>query len=1034
MTKKNYCTVGQFKAAVSEITGHSLWINISDGKFQVPADVSLDCVRAAALLQEAYWEKLSCNRRPKNSFRDALLTFTSVQSIEDYCSAIDKLIAEMQALDELAKERKALRGVKARGLDFLMRLWALDLLAWPAFHPFGTVPHYNYNEFTLLGHIKWFEEVRDASASKTRAVKVRAATVILRSAMTTIGISEIGDLTQLTVDLKRWGGLTKPFYGAIKCLMTAQMKNYGKAAVFPNFKWAQPLANAKAAPFVDVLAEAPEISLWVDAFTNWLENTRGNLRMRRTAASHFLAYLRGLTEIPADPVAYCRRDFHPNITFNEWLDATQSGISLKHRAKLINNAHEFFEGLVTAKLTLEDDFGRPVVSPEHVNPITRLRTNNVRAQTHREAMPTRYISELVALLTENDFEWARKSLTDYFSWYNEAEMRWERVWSPVRVIALLVKLHLPLRTFQVRMLDSGECDHEVYRAGVWTKNQSSLAPKWPTPLIRRGVLRRFEDKKVNRTFTGFYINTNKTADRMKDQEDRGYEIPWQNEPVIKYLEMLRDWQERYNPISAPISWAEINERELLAQYSPEMLKLRGEAAFLFRDPCGPDRRYPVRDSKVYSIWNALLAELELRVFERGERLPDGSKITFIKTREARGRASSPVYDLHTLRVSLLTAYATDGGVPIEVLSKCVAGHASLLMTIYYIKTGPAYITEQLALAQERMAAKSKDNLMRFMMDAKLEQIEEAVAFNDGDGARAVLETSPGSWVVGDKGICPVGGNRCSIGGPKVTNMDCRANDHAPVPGGAKNCVRCRFFITGPAFLGGMVAHFNAVGLRLSEASTRYRDQTAAIQKIEDEIAGSLGDGADSRKLDLAYERQDQVMKEVDEMAANWHAAYKLVERCKALAVSSGRTSGVSLVLAGTQQDLEVAIEMTSDFDVINAVCQVANVYPSEDTTLANLRRSRILDAMLARNGCRPVFATLSDAEALGVGNEFVSFLQARLGRVETSALMEGRRMLDMSGIATEATNLLSQLTREPVQLSTLMEAQAGIQRLPSEVM
>ncbi|MBF4332699.1 hypothetical protein EAY29_20925, partial [Vibrio anguillarum] len=44
------------------------------------------------------------------------------------------------------------------------------------------------------------------------------------------------------------------------------------------------------------------------------------------------------------------------------------------------------------------------------------------------------------------------------------------IWSPVRAMALYLKLQLPLRTFQVRMLDSGEADTWRYESGQWIKN------------------------------------------------------------------------------------------------------------------------------------------------------------------------------------------------------------------------------------------------------------------------------------------------------------------------------------------------------------------------------------------------------------------------------------------------------------------------------------------------------------------------------------------------------------------------------------
>ncbi len=179
----------------------------------------------------------------------------------------------------------------------------------------------------------------------------------------------------------------------------------------------------------------------------------------------------------------------------------------------------------------------------------------------------------------------------------------------------------------------------------------------------------------------------------------------------------------------------------------------------------------------------------------------------------------PAYtpDLHTLRVSLITAYATEGGVPIQILSKCVAGHATILMTLYYNKPGPAHVTEALAQAQHRIQQAETNNFLRFLQNEEIRHANPFVVSNDAAGSSALQQSAPGSWVVGDIGICPVGGSLCHQGGP-ILNSAKSKPQYAPVPGGAKNCAKCRFFITGPAFLGGLVAHFNSVGVALTAAA------------------------------------------------------------------------------------------------------------------------------------------------------------------------------------------------------------------------
>jgi hypothetical protein len=303
-----------------------------------------------------------------------------------------------------------------------------------------------------------------------------------------------------------------------------------------------------------------------------------------------------------------------------------------------------------------------------------------------------------------------------------------------------------------------------------------------------------------------------------------------------------------------------------------------------------------------------------------------------------------------------------------------------------------------------------------------------VASNDPVGIDSLKSTQPGSWVVGDLGICPVGGSLCHQGGPKTTTTS-KLNDHGPTPGGAKNCKRCRFFITGPAFLPGLVAHFNATGVKFLEAADRLRARQDDVRKLEDEQMTADREGKQYPRiseLDLAYERFTQCTMELDQIAHNAHAAYALVLRCRSLLkkkpAGRGNAKEVSLVLAGDMNDLDVAVRVTTDFELWNAVCQVANIYPNEESTVANLKRARIVDAMLARNGRRPVFATLSEEEALAVGNEYTNFLIARAGYADTLALIEGKKLLTDCGIAKEADELLECRIGAPVELTRIIES------------
>ena len=76
-----------------------------------------------------------------------------------------------------------------------------------------------------------------------------------------------------------------------------------------------------------------------------------------------------------------------------------------------------------------------------------------------------------------------------------------------------------------------------------------------------------EDDFKKATLTGMYINTNKTADNKKNKHDMGYEIPWQFEEALRWYEKLRNWQEKYNPITTPMPWTSLENKHLGANKS-----------------------------------------------------------------------------------------------------------------------------------------------------------------------------------------------------------------------------------------------------------------------------------------------------------------------------------------------------------------------------------------------------------------------------------------------------------------------------------
>lgn len=567
------------------------------------------------------------------------------------------------------------------------------------------------------------------------------------------------------------------------------------------------------------------------------------------------------------------------------------------------------------------------------------------------------------------------------------------------------------------MLDSGEADTWRYKNSTWKLNDHSLAQGTVKVPVEKGVFRRIVNPEGGKVLTGFFINTNKTADIYRVEQEKGYVIPWQHNAVLYWLEKLRNWQERYNPIKAPVPWTELELKHVGEIKSEQVLTDKGNTCFLFRDAAAckdiHDRIKPISLSFAERMWYRLLSELETHCAARGETLEDGTRLSFVKP----GSYATTHFPLHSLRVSLITAYALEGGVPMPVLSKLIAGHARLIMTIYYVKAGVAHVTELMDVAEKRILETDQQSFRRFLANASYDQIESRAAFNTADALSVITQRkSSASMVVEDRGICPMGGSGCDCGGELINDVvaDQGQRLYAPVPGYPleKNCVRCRFFITGPAFLPGLQAHFNSISFQLSECSTRYVSIEGQIKNLEDYRFACDENGAPftkSEELNKTYRLYEQEAQKADKLANDLNATLRLIDRCvKLLEQEEPDDDSLKLVPAGGLNDIRWALmETQSDLHQLEVICENAVFYLEIDASKAVLRRSQILDAMIMMNGQPPVFLKLSPDQQFRVGNELMTLIKARTGSLKGAVeFVEGGGRLKEFGLLDEAIKLL----------------------------
>jgi hypothetical protein len=493
-----------------------------------------------------------------------------------------------------------------------------------------------------------------------------------------------------------------------------------------------------------------------------------------------------------------------------------------------------------------------------------------------------------------------------------------------------------------------------------------------------------------------YFNTNKTADI--DSQVKGYVMPWEKKDALQLFANLRDWQEKYNPLRGPTSWADI--KELRKEKHKEDLEGHGDAFFLFRDPVTKSRPdAPVTDVRVRGLWLKLMEKLEQELAEAGDTLDNGDPIRLILTRDKHGNPSSAAFDLHALRVTIITALYEEG-MPPEYLMKIV-GHHSVLMTLYYTKINAEGLTLKIDEAQLARQRKAQSEWTGYVTRASRKELESAVAYRHSSALDAIESATGIGMVVMDHGMCPAGAKRCHEG-LAVTDLASNVTHYEAVPGGAGNCVRCRFFVTGPAFLFGLEAHVNDLSYRLKNVSFNYEKAQLALDELSDAHAESLSEGKPfnrHRELEIAETAFESATAKVDNIALSLQTAYALTEQCIRIA-SEDKSDGFSLVAAGGVSELEAVLSEAHEFEQVHTICSGATLFDglNIDWKQANLERARMFDRMLRNSGKEPLFSLLDDDVALRVCNAMGKFLYARLDANSVHALIDGRTTLRALGL------------------------------------
>lgn len=793
----------------------------------------------------------------------------------------------------------------------------------------------------------------------------------------------------------------------------------------------------------------PEWLQWQELAAEWMETQATGIQDRQLALSRFFeSYLFKYAPYATDLTLFFKGNNKHKCTSDEMLRAFKKDIKSSYEIqRSINLPCEFIDFVIKKVFSEEDDNGNLISLTG--NPLSKIKVQSSSTETVRQPLPFRYIQNLRQILcplpdkaelviVEQNLEcnetllpayhyrhfehWAWAQTQGGSDWFEvepelidktDPDCVWNtkevtrkgkkvtiyQLWSPVKAMLVFVKLHLPLRTYQVRMLDSGEADTWRYEQGQWKINDKYdfILGSEKRP-FGKGLFRRIHDSMTGQYSTGLYINTNKTADQNKDELERGYVIPWQNEEILYWLEKLRDWQEKYNPILKPIDCTTLLKKHVGKRKSTKQLLGMGEIAFLFRDASanGEDKFKPYpADRGTNQLWYQLLLELENQIAEQGDSLDNGERLKLVVDYTDDKPESSKVatlFPLHSLRVSLITAYTMDTQLPLPVISKLLAGHTRLLMTIYYNKITPSAMAEKMNEAEGQLEDKSKQSVRNFLKDASMEQIQCKMVYHKEDSIQAALvNRNPIGWEERSTGICLVGGNTvksdevstlggCWNGGELIKNTkDAAHRMYASVPHGPENCIRCRWFITEARYLPALNAQFNQLSYKAHQAANLSVEIEGELEALKDEQFFCEEQGTpftkhnDMQVLQRRYEKQKV---EADEYTKDWMACFGLIS--KIIHVEEARNDDDTkdkMIAVGNEQDISHAlrfVETESELLHLSLLCDDAEFFPDLQDELRKTpaieKRSRQLSRVLMKKGFAPIFMEMDDKQQLIAAN------------------------------------------------------------------
>lgn len=654
----------------------------------------------------------------------------------------------------------------------------------------------------------------------------------------------------------------------------------------------------------------------------------------------------------------------------------------------------------------------PLITEREVARVRNKTPTKAKAtKTRSRPLPEKLFALVKLILDEGEAGWPGRCELFY------EDIGGERVYCPVLPTLFRCAMDLPLRVGQFRRLDSGEGDVRQFNTETmeWEANHGPLAGYWADLANKphkgfpeRGFVSELKDgaKVVN----GINVNTNKTNDP--------YVVPWQHEPLLKRLGKMKAWQIERNPITTPVSPEQyLDDHERISAKAkarmPHIFPLfrlfpTDSKNFLGRIPTSGD---------IARGWLALMAQTQ-RVWNEDNPKNHIHIVEFDPKTKLPSRA---IFNPHGMRVRGLTDLYR-AGVPAELLSKFVAGHATITMTIYYLDPLP----EELDRLLNRAAVEARSLAAQETMEAFAKAGREAAllkcvslnpaALDEAGQVPAIMLSNTGC------GFCPFDCSRCHDGGP-IKRSDKQKNGTAKhvydrVPGGDRNCILCRHFVSGPAW----TVQLELLGTKLCGERRRLALEEQDLSREMAKLEGEHNDG----RISEPYYRQTwddldtkkRTVAERQEITDNSIFNVELLLRACVDLMSETRDGDGKVPMVSLGDESIVQYTETSEFEHSILQTAASRVYPVFADPAVEAIRNDYLNHMIFEAGIpSPTLSFRTTPEQKRLAMDMFADLVAReTSEADRRALADGVIRLQETKILDQVKDLMKRAVDNAIEI------------------